>query len=154
MDLDKTKAYVIDFTGVNENGGGAVVALHGVKFVVATDDLKAAWAASEVQVDRAYKMMSGDDYFNTVSKDEDFAEELEEALWMAEESLTLTNVETINTITTTLKELLDQLEEALGISDVRANMSSKRVYNLQGQKMNGTQKKGLYIIDGKKMIVK
>ena len=41
-----------------------------------------------------------------------------------------------------------------GISNVNAERNNGAVYNLSGQKVNGSLKKGLYIINGKKVIVK
>jgi hypothetical protein len=56
------------------------------------------------------------------------------------ENHTLTLVPTLDTIAT-------------GITEMNANGNAKIVYNLQGQKMQQT-KKGLYIVNGKKTIVK
>ena len=54
-------------------------------------------------------------------------------------------------------ELAGVFGEATGIGDVRSKMSDVRgdVFNLQGQKMvHGTLPKGMYIINGKKVVVK
>ena len=44
--------------------------------------------------------------------------------------------------------------DATGISELNSVKLNGEVYNLQGQKMNGQLRKGLYIIDGKKVMVK
>ena len=45
-------------------------------------------------------------------------------------------------------------EEATAIREMNNTKGNGEVYNLQGQKMNGQLRKGLYIIDGKKVMVK
>ena len=44
--------------------------------------------------------------------------------------------------------------DATGIRELNSVKLNGEVYNLQGQKMNGQLRKGLYIIDGKKVMVK
>ena len=44
--------------------------------------------------------------------------------------------------------------DATGIRELNSVNLNGEVYNLQGQKMNGQLRKGLYIIDGKKVMVK
>ena len=45
-------------------------------------------------------------------------------------------------------------ETTTGIADVRSKMSDGSYYDLQGRKVNGQLPKGLYIVNGKKMVVK
>ena len=45
-------------------------------------------------------------------------------------------------------------ETTTGIADVRSKMSDGSYYDLQGRKVNGKLPKGLYIVNGKKMVVK
>ena len=46
------------------------------------------------------------------------------------------------------------VNEGSAISSISANQESKTIYDLQGRKVNSMAKKGIYVIDGKKVIVK
>ena len=46
------------------------------------------------------------------------------------------------------------VNEGSAISSISANKESKTIYDLQGRKVNSMAKKGIYVIDGKKVIVK
>ena len=43
---------------------------------------------------------------------------------------------------------------AVGISTVKADTDANTIYNLNGQQMNGMLKSGLYIVNGKKVVIK
>ena len=46
------------------------------------------------------------------------------------------------------------VNEGSAISSISANQESKTIYDLQGRKVSSMAKKGIYVIDGKKVIVK
>ncbi len=46
------------------------------------------------------------------------------------------------------------VNEGSAISSISANQESKTIYDLQGRKVNSMAKKGIYVINGKKVIVK
>nr|MCR4957411.1 hypothetical protein [Prevotella sp.] len=45
-------------------------------------------------------------------------------------------------------------DETVGIATVKFDTTNGAIYNLNGQKMSGTLKSGLYIVNGKKVMVK
>ena len=45
-------------------------------------------------------------------------------------------------------------DEATAITGAKMNAQQENVYNLSGQKINNQLKKGIYIVNGKKVVVK